>query len=101
MMMNETVQFKYRDHRDILSSILDSLYQDGSGVGVTYLLYTTVISWKGLLIHLDELLDKGLITSKVLPGIKRKCRRHHNVFFITPKGIRFLHLYQKLKEYLK
>jgi predicted transcriptional regulator len=98
--MNEKVQFKYRDHRDILASILDSLYHDGSGVGVTYLIYTTVISWKGLLIHLDELLDKGLITSKVLPGIKRKCRRHHNVFFITEKGIAFLKLYKSLKEFL-
>lgn len=92
---------RYRDHRDILASILESLYHDGSGVGITYLVYTTVISWKGLLIHLDELLDKGMITTKVLPGIKRKCRRHHNVFFITEKGIKFLHLYQQLKENLK
>ena len=100
-MMMTTMKMKYRDHRDILAAILDSLYQDGSGVGVTYLLYTTVISWKSLLIHLDELLDKGLITSRVLPGIKRKCRRHHNVFFITQKGIKFLHLYQQLKDFLK
>ena len=92
---------KYRDRRDIMASVLDILYHDGSGgVGVTYLIYTTVVSWKSLLIHLDELLDKGMITSKVLPGIKRKCRRHHNVFFITPKGIKFLHLYRELKEYL-
>ena len=92
---------KYRDHRDILAAILDSLYHDGSGVGITYLVYTTVISWNGLLVHLDELLDRGMITSKVLPGIKRKCRRHHKVFFITPKGIKFLHLYRELKENLK
>ena len=92
---------KYRDRRDIMASVLDILYHDGSGgVGVTYLIYTSVVSWKSLLIHLDELLDKGMITSKVLPGIKRKCRRHHNVFFITEKGIKFLQLYRQLKEYL-
>lgn len=95
------MMIRYRDHRDILAAILDSLYQDGSGVGITYLVYTTVISWNGLLVHLDELLDKGMITSRVLPGIKRKCRRHHNVFFITQKGIKFLHLYQQLKDFLK
>lgn len=95
------MKMKYRDRRDILASILESLYQDGSGVGITYLVYTTVISWNSLLLHLDELLDKGMITSRVLPGIKRKCRRHHNVFFITEKGIMFLKLYKSLKEFLE
>lgn len=95
-------KLKYRDHRDVLASILESLYHDGSGgVGITYLMYTTGTAWNSLLLLLDELLDMGMVTSKVLQGMKLKGRRHHRVFFITPKGNKFLHLYRELKEFLK
>lgn len=100
-MTKAATTWSYRDHRDVLAAILDSLYQDGSGVGITYLIYTTGTSWNSLLLWLDELLDKGMVRSEVLAGMKLKGRRHHKVFFITPKGITFLNLYKSLKEFLK
>lgn len=96
-----TMTIRYRDHRDVLAAVLENLCHDGSGAGITYLMYTTGTAWNSLLLLLDELEEKAMITSKVLQGMKLKGRRHHRVFFITPKGIHFLELYKKLKEFLR
>ena len=100
-MKQDKAKQRYRDHRDVMADILSNLYHDGSGAGITYLMYTTGTAWNNLLLLLDELLDKGMVTSKVLQGMKLKGRRHHRVFFITAKGNKFLHLYKDLKENLK
>jgi predicted transcriptional regulator len=94
---------QYRDHRDVMASILETLStgDNGTGMNITRLVYGTGAQWSSLLILLAELRERKMIVEKTLPGVKLNNSRNHRIFFITPKGIRFLRLYRELKEYLK
>lgn len=93
---NENTKQNHRDHREMIVAVLENLQTKNDGACFRYLLYTVETAWNTLLPLLDELLDKDLIATKALPD-----RRRPKVFFITPKGIKFLHLYRNLiKEYL-
>jgi predicted transcriptional regulator len=103
----EKMKMQYRDHRDVMASILETLSSssndgDGTGMNITRLVYGTGAQWSSLLILLAELRERKMIVEKTLPGMKlNNNSRNHRIFFITPKGIRFLRLYRELKEYLK
>jgi len=90
-----------------MASILEVLYNGSAadphlagGCGITHLMFVTQITWASLIPFLEELIEKEMITAKVMPGMKIKSRRNHRVFSITQKGIRFLTLYKELKACL-
>ena len=104
---------KYRDHRDIIAAILETLSSKGEGgTTIVCLMYGARTAWNGLLDLLDFSIERGLITKKIQPAMTLGPRvgtmvdivgprRNHYLFFITEKGIKFLHLYKQLKENLK
>jgi predicted transcriptional regulator len=86
-----------------MASILETLSSSSNdGTTITRLVYGTGAQWSSLLILLAELRERKMIVEKTLSGMKlNNNSRNHRIFFITPKGIRFLQLYRELKEYLK
>ena len=95
----------------MIAAILETLSTEGSTT-IIRLMYGAKTSWNGLLDLLDFSIERGLITKEVQPAMRLGPgvgtmvdivgpRRNHFVFFITPKGIKFLHLYKQLKEFLK
>ncbi len=92
---------QFRDYRDMMAAILENLQNtNNEGAGLTYLIFTVETPWNNILPLLDELIDKGMIAMKALPGMRPDTKRHR-IYFITLKGTKFLHLYKKLKENLK
>jgi predicted transcriptional regulator len=84
-----------------MASILETLSTDGDGTTITRLVYGTGAQWSSLLILLAELRERKMIVEKTLSGMKlNNNSRNHRIFFITPKGIRFLQLYRELKACL-
>lgn len=92
--------YHYRDHRDIMAAILETLSSDDTGANITRLVYGTGAQWSSLLLMLVQLRENKMIVEKALPRMKLKGTRNHRIFFITPKGIKFLQLYRELKAYL-
>jgi predicted transcriptional regulator len=81
-----------------MASILETLSTgDGTGMNITRLVYGTGAQWSTLLILLAELRERKMIVES---GMKLNNSRNHRIFFITPKGIRFLQLYRELKACL-
>jgi predicted transcriptional regulator len=87
-----------------MASILETLSSssngngDGTGMNITRLVYGTGAQWSSLLILLAELRERKMIVES---GMKlNNNSRNHRIFFITPKGIRFLQLYRELKACL-
>lgn len=90
----------YRDHRDMMASILGTINRtNGEGAKFSRLIFSVETAWNTLLPLLDELEDKEMIVIKTLTGMRSDTKRHMT-FFITVKGIKFLNLYTNLKDYL-
>ena len=111
---NRNNKRRYRDRHEVIATILSALSVNvNHGLGITHLIYHTNCQWHVLGIILRELIEKEIITLKMMPalglGLHYNYNEHdgmpvglpsHRVFFITPKGIKLLGLYKRLKGLL-
>ena len=78
---------KYRSRTDIFASILQSA-NNPKGVGITTIMYKSILSHYQLKKYLSIMLENDLI----------KVEEDEHLYKITEKGLRFLQLFTNINE---
>jgi predicted transcriptional regulator len=79
-----------RDRHEIFASILNSASQDREGMIMTKLMYNTFLSYTQIRECLRELIGYELL----------KHQKDTAKYTVTPRGHRFLHLVEEMKDIL-
>ncbi|HEX2615049.1 MAG TPA: winged helix-turn-helix domain-containing protein [Nitrososphaera sp.] len=81
---------RYRSRTEIIASILQAIYDCGSQVNRTKLMYRTLLSHSQFREYVELLVGKGLIEYDSI----------NNGFRITERGIAFLRAWEHIEEML-
>src|SRR5438552_5607949 len=76
---------KYRSRAEIIALILEAA---SNGATKTRLMYGAYLSYAQMMEYLELLLDNGLLI----------CAMGEQKFKLTEKGLRYLHVYEKISE---
>lgn len=82
---------RYRSRNDIYASILQSAQKEENGIKITRIMYYSYLSYTQMIEFLKQLTRFGLLV------YNEETTRYE----ITPKGQRFMGVYEKMDEILK
>jgi predicted transcriptional regulator len=88
---------EYRGRHEIIAQMLQTASNNGSeGVSKTTIMYKSFLSYAQLKEYLSLLTENGLLEESSLQS--RNSRNEKSIYKITQKGVRFLHVINKINS---